>query len=55
LLRGLNIHETESSVMDFPESRRMGVFDEIWAMERSGAEKLVSKAILMTLVALVVK
>jgi carboxylesterase type B len=56
LLRGLNIHENESSVMDFPESRRIGVFDEIWAMERSGAEKLMAKLILvMSIAAFMIK
>jgi carboxylesterase type B len=34
LLMGLNIHEKRSEVMEFPESKRMHVFTEIWDAER---------------------
>lgn len=51
ILKGLNINENISKVIDFPESDRMETFDEIWRSERSGTTEMrVIKILLITFV-----
>lgn len=54
ILRCLNINEKISEVIDFPESDRMGTFDDIWRLERSGSSKIRVDKLLLTTFGLVV-
>lgn len=43
LLMGLNIHEKDTNVEVFPETKRMHVFAEIWDTERAESEQYIDR------------